>query len=158
MRLSLPVKPSHLAPEIVMCGQRVTLNLPDLRTVSETERNLHVTYFGPKAEDAVPQEQQDASSISIDAHPRRGPLRLKGTFHLPSAQPDGAARMDKARSPGRSSNCAVGATGRMTWAEVGFGTGARTDRACSPSALRARGRRQRGRRCAVGAVARARSG
>ena len=23
------------------------------------------------------------------AHPRRGPLRLKGTFHLPSAQPDG---------------------------------------------------------------------
>ena len=31
----------------------------------------------------------------------------------------------------------------MTWAEVGFGTGARTERACSLSAWRARGRRQR---------------
>jgi hypothetical protein len=39
----------------------------------------------------------------------------------------------------------------MTWAEVGFGIGARTERACSLSAWRARGRRQRGRSCAAGA-------
>ena len=33
----------------------------------------HVTYLGPEPVDDVSQEQQDASSIGIDADPRRGP-------------------------------------------------------------------------------------
>jgi hypothetical protein len=72
-----------------------------LTTVSDTERKSHVIFLGPEAENAVPQEQQYASYITASMLIRasaQGPLRLKGTFRLPSAQPDGSARMGKARS------------------------------------------------------------
>jgi hypothetical protein len=89
------------------------------------------------------------------AHPRR--VRRDSRVHFVRA----AGRIcadGQGQVPGHSYNCAVGATGRMTWAEVGFGIGARTERAYSLSAWRARARRQRARRGTAGAVARARSG
>ena len=47
--------------------------------------NFHVTFLGPEAEHAVPQEQQAASSSTASMLIRasaQGPPRLKGTFRL----------------------------------------------------------------------------
>ena len=88
----------HLAPEIILRaakapksprfddGQRHRTEVPcDLprargRACCASRATRRFVYYG------------------IGAHPRRGPLRPKGTFRLPSAQPDGSARMGKARS------------------------------------------------------------
>jgi hypothetical protein len=107
-----------------------------------------VTFLRPNAEHAVPQEQQDASPMTASMLIRasaQGSAEAQGYISSPIRAAGRICVDGQGQVPGHSYNCAVGATGRMTWAEVGFGTGARTERACSPSVWRARGRRQRGR-------------
>jgi hypothetical protein len=59
--------------------------------------NFHVTFLGPEAEHAVPQEQQAASSSTASMLIRasaQGSAEAQGKFRLPSAQPDGSELTD----------------------------------------------------------------
>ena len=89
-----------------------------------------MTFLGPEAVDAVPQWQQDASSIMASMLIRasaQGSAEAQGYISSPIRAAGQICADGQGQVPGHSYNCAVGATGRMTWAEVGFGTGARTD-------------------------------
>jgi len=136
-------------------------NAPEISSFRERSPkpsgNFHVTFLGPEAVDAVPQWQQDASSITASMPIRAGSLTLKMTASVIRADGPGLRASGKVSFHRLQCGCAVEAR-RMMRAEASLGTGARTERACSLSAWRARGRRQRGRPCAAGAVARARSG
>jgi hypothetical protein len=145
----------HLAPEIILRAAKA----PKSPRFDDGQRHrTEVPCDLPEAENAVPQEQQDASPTTASMLIRasaQGSAEAQGYISSPIRAAGRICADGQGQVPGHSYNCAVGATGRMTWAEVGFGTGARTERACSPSVWRARGRRQRGRPCAAGAVARA---
>src|SRR3984893_870892 len=134
-------------------------NAPEISSFRERSPkpsgNFHVTFLGPEAVDAVPQWQQDASSITASMPIRAGSLTLKMTASVIRADGPGLRASGKVSFHRLQCGCAVEAR-RMMRAEASLGTGARTERACSLSAWRARGRRQRD--CAAGAVARARSG
>jgi hypothetical protein len=136
-------------------------NAPEISSFRERSPkpsgNFHVTFLGPEAVDAVPQWQQDASSITASMPIRAGSLTLKMTASVIRADGPGLRASGKVSFHRLQCGCAVEAR-RMMRAEASLGTGARTERACSLSAWRARGRRQRGRPRAAGAVVRARSG
>ena len=154
VRPSFPFKLATSRQKL-FCGQRKPRNLPVLTTVSDTERKSHVIFPRQRM---LCLERQDASSITASMLIRasaQGSAEAQGYLPSPIRAAGRICADGQGQVPGHSYNCAVGATGRMTWAEVGFGTGAPTARACSLSAWSARGRHRLGRPCAVGAAARA---
>ena len=139
------------------CGRECPRNLLVSRAVTETERKPPCDLPRARGGGCCASMAQDASSITASMPIRAGSLTLKMTASVIRADGPGLRASGKVSFHRLQCGCAVEAR-RMMRAEASLGTGARTERACSLSAWRARGRRQRGRPRAAGAVVRARSG
>ena len=82
-----------------------------------------MTFLGPEAVDAVPQWQQDASSITASMPIRAGSLTLKMTASVIRADGPGLRASGKVSFHRLQCGCAVEAR-RMMRAEASLGTGA----------------------------------